>query len=71
MTDTAEDFDEARRIEAVRRFQVARGRYPGMMATYQRARLAEIEADDRSDEAAARERAARTRASREPVTAAL
>ena len=71
MVDTADDFDEARRAEAVRYFQAARGRYPGMMDTYQRARLAEIKADDHSDEAAAPERAARTRAVQEPATAAL
>ena len=71
MRDTVDDFDEARRAEAVRYFQAARGRYPGMMDTYQRARLAEIEADNRSDEAVALERAARMRAVQEPATAAL
>ena len=60
MTDTgiASD-DEARRIAAVRGFQAARGRYPGMTAAHRAEKLAELEADDRAGEAAARARAAR------------
>ena len=57
MTDIAAGLDEARRSEAVRGFQAARGRYPGMMDTFRRSRLAEIEADDRAEETPARESA--------------
>ena len=59
MTDTAvPETGEARRLAAVRGFQAARGRYPDMMAAHRAEKLAEMEADDRAEEAADRARAA-------------
>ena len=72
MTDTPEaepteaDEAEARRIAAVRRFQADQGKFPGMMETRRAEKQAELEADDRAEEAAARARTAR-----EPAVAEL
>ena len=68
MTDTAasdvtQDHDaEARRIAAVRRFKADQGKFPGVRATYRTEKLAELEADDRAEEAAGRARNDRERA---------
>lgn len=45
--------DEARRVEAVRRFQADQGLFPGAVDALRRSRLAEIKADDIAEQAAA------------------